>query len=456
MIPIQTWLVCLLLGNSLAAITFPTMGLSYKGAQLTPRGNDHPIVIKSDQPIIFEQETIPPELYANKVLMMAYRPYWDIDVCNYEQLYNVSCVIMPSTNPNTPGSNFNKGFNQCTYKCAFEILYTDFQAFAKAYKTLMEESLGTANVTVDLDGTDGNSWKEMAYSPLYMINTTLSGLVSLFMIISNMINIILIRLHKKTHMKSWIIICTSLMFSGVIGVLGFVDFNCFLQVLPYRACNIFSALRPAFVFAPINILCFTFIDAVKMHVGGPKLIPSKFWVCCLVSFCYVCMTVSCAVSITYLKDYGQIIACLIVWLVLELGYQFYTAVLMSVISIKTIKRIKESLIQNAKMGIKKLEIQRTSKMLIIMSCCTIIYVVFVGLVNQSVNFPWYLGSTWIVYNQLLNVISLMVTFSMYMNITKNMDKKKTSSKNSDKTTKMTKRTSSVMDLNDTQGTESKE
>jgi uncharacterized membrane protein len=440
-------------------ITFPTLGLSYRSAQLTPRGNDHPVVVMSGKEIVFEDASIPMEYYAGKVIMMGYRPHWDEDVCKYENEYKASCVIITSTNPYTPGSNLNKGLNQCTYSCAFEMLYTEFQQFAGDYKTYMTETLGQGVVTVDLDGTDGNAWKEMAYSPLYLINISLSGLVCVVMIVGNIINLVLIRLRRKTHMKVWIIICILLLMSGVVGNIGFVDFNCYLQVLPYRACNIFSAIRPAFVFSAINLLSFTFIDAVKMHVGGPKLIPSKFWVCCLISFGYLSMTISCAVAITYLTDYNNIIACLIIWLALELAYQTYTAILNLILSIKTIRRLKNSKIPSVKMGAKKSQVQRTTTMLIIIAICTLIYVIFVGLVNEAVNYPWFLGSTWIVYNLLLNIISLILTFSMFMSITKNMDKRKTSSKTTDsnQSTKMSKRTSSTLDLNAvTQSTESKE
>jgi uncharacterized membrane protein len=165
------------------------------------------------------------------------------------------------------------------------------------------------------------------------------------------------------------------------------------------------------------------------------------------------------VAITYLTDYNNIIACLIIWLALELAYQTYTAILNLILSIKTIRRLKNSKIPSVKMGAKKSQVQRTTTMLIIIAICTLIYVIFVGLVNEAVNYPWFLGSTWIVYNLLLNIISLILTFSMFMSITKNMDKRKTSSKTTDsnQSTKMSKRTSSTLDLNAvTQSTESKE
>jgi hypothetical protein len=209
--------------------------------------------------------------------MMAYRPYWDVDVCIYQQHYQVACVIITSTNPITPGSNINKGLNQCVYTCAFEMLNQDFEAFAEIYEQVMKESEGRAVITVDLDGSDGNQWKSMTYSPLFFINVIVSCLVCLVMIVLNTINLALIVSRGKTHMKIWILISTLLLISGVVGDVGFVDFNCFMQVLPYRACNIFSAMRPAFVFAAVNLLSYSYLDAVKMHVGGINLIPSKFW-----------------------------------------------------------------------------------------------------------------------------------------------------------------------------------
>lgn len=123
-----------------------------------------------------------------------------------------------------------------------------------------------------------------------------------------------------------------------------------------------------------------------------------------------------------------------------------TAALNGVISIKTLIRLRASVsAKSGKMGVRKAQVARMTTMLIVIASCTVIYVIFVGLVNQSVYYPWYLGSTWLVYNMLLNVISLILTISMYQNVTKNMDKKKSSSRTTE-SGELSKQRSSTLDV----------
>jgi uncharacterized membrane protein len=143
------------------------------------------------------------------------------------------------------------------------------------------------------------------------------------------------------------------------------------------------------------------------------------------------MTIICAVTITYLHEYESIIACLVIWLTLELGYQTYTSILNGVLSSKTLIHLRRMAAAAGRLNERKQQIKRLTTMLAIISASTIVYVVFVGLVNQSVYYPWYLGSTFIVYNMLLNIISFILTISMFNNITKDMDQKRKSHSSSE-------------------------
>lgn len=442
----------LCLEQSLCSVYFPTMDLAYRGAQLTPRGRDHPVNILNNIPIVFESPQIPVEYYAGKVLMMAYRPYWDLDVCNYENNLGVTCIIITSTNPYTPGSNINKGFNNCTYSCAFEMLYPDFQAFAEEYKLLMEATNNTAQVTVNLDGSEGNQWKSMVYSPLYMFTIVFGGLCCVAFIVWNLINNIRIRIYGLEKYKRWIWTTSLIICSGIVGIVGFADFNCFLQIMPYRMCNVFSGVRPPFVYAASNLFTFGLMEAIKDQVGQVEYkLPKRFWIYALTSFLYLAMEIICGTVISYLTDYDQLITLLTIWLALELGYITYTAIIDTILSVQTIIKLNQLSKATGNMSNRNKRIKNTMIILLSKSSATICYVVIVGITNEAVFYPWFLGSTWLVYNLLLTYIAFIMTFIMNGTISKNIKSSKKISKSnsnskengSDRTTEMSNTTSTI-------------
>lgn len=410
-------------------IKVPAYDLSYRSGHLTPRGYDHPDVSVNGW-LSYETEGLDPSVYIGTILMMPFRPNWDIDVCKYQEL-GVTCVIVTGTTLYVPGFIIVKGYNNCTYTCAMDLNYPDFAELATLLGNVSAASNYTTSIYVEIDNSDGNEWKEMSNSAIFYIMQILGGIVSIYAISFNINDILLATGCKTTtkgssekinfdwrHLRNQLFIASLLLIAGILGLPGFLDFTCFRQIMPHRACNVLTSSRISFIFGACWFLIFVMMELGTVTTEINYGIMKRFWGYIIIVVILIVMDNLCATLLTYMQTAEETIALITIWLACILGLTLACAVLLTIVSVRTLRRLNTSvsLSPDSRKGQLAAIAKRLMIILSVISLSLFGYVLNAGLVNYTINYPYSLAGSFLTYTTLLNVIVIALTYNNHVSI----------------------------------------
>lgn len=394
-------------------ITIPDLNISYISAHLTPRGYDWPEISESGK-LIMEDSNLDGSLYNNSIVMMRFRPNWDIDVCKYQDL-GAKCVIVEGTTYFVPGFIIIKGDNNCNYNCAVDMNAGDFALLMEIYHNFTIASNYRTYLHIEVDSSDGNQWKEMSNSALIWLTQIPGGMESIIITIWSIYELVRIRTYPDLKMLGATVVCSLLLSSGLLGIVGFIDFDCLRQVMNHRVCNFFTSARISPIFSACYWLVFLMMEtgkiSVKIDYGFPDHI--KFFI--PITILLVATDYICSILITYLSTAVSIITLLIIWLSIILGLVCLCAIFMTIVSINTLKRLSTSIKMYKRQELKPI-LTRLMVVLIIISISLFSYVVVAGVTNYTINYPYPLAGTFFTYNMLLNIISFSLAYNTHKSI----------------------------------------
>ncbi len=421
-------LLLLFLTSVNSLLQAPDYQLSYRTGHLTPRGYDHPSVSVSGF-LSYETEGIPPTQYAGTILMMPFRPNWDIDVCRYLE-YGALCVVVAGTTTTVPGFIMVKGYNDCYYDCAFDMNYPDFTELALLLGNVSTASGGTESIYVTLDSSDGNDWKTMSDSGAFYALQILIGITSILVSVSGLVDITIIAAHYRFELRNNLIIACYLVMAGLLGVPGAVDFTCFRQLMPHRACNVLTSSRISFIFGACCLLIIVMIEVSRVSVGISYGRFENLPLYLTFTIFLVVMDNLCATLLTYMETAESTITLIIIWLATILTITLLIATMLSIVSYKTLRRLRESVAIAPES--RKGKLRSISRRLMIVLCaisvCLFGYVLNAGLVYHTIEYPDKLVTSFLVYTNLLNIIAIALAYNNHVSIRNHVKKLMKSSK----------------------------
>lgn len=412
-------------------LVIPSLDLTYRTGHLTPTGYNHPQMEPLTGILSLELEGVDPSAYIGTILLMPFRPNWDIDVCMYNNL-GVSCVIVTDTSPYVPGFIIVKGYNECKYTCALSVSYPEFEQLANLYVNTTIASNFTQFLMIDIDSTDGNEWKEMSDSAPFYLVQILGGLSCLVILGWNCYTLARLSSLQGMQLRNHIVIATFLIISGVLGILGFVDFTCFRQLMPHRACTVLTSSRITFIFGPCWFLIFIMMETAKASLKIEYGISDKTWLFSVIVGILIANDIICSVVLTYLSVPADIYTLIVIWLGILLGLALVCSILMAIVSVKTLKRMQGSMTSSSARKEKLTPIVR--RLMIILSIISVSllgYVINAAAINYAINYPYSLAASFLIYTTLLNIIAISLTYNVYRSVMNHIEKiMKTSSRGS--------------------------
>lgn len=387
---------------------------TYRSAQLTPRGYDHPLFEPVTALLFFEGPDLSIDDYESNIIIAVAATETFVDDIIFRHIsHGCAGTIIVGVNDVYPGDSVTVMRNQRSFAWDNGSIYPVTSVTSKDFESIRKQLNSSLLVTITSEEND-NIWKYLGLSPIVLIMIIVNGLAHLAFIVWNCITLKLI-VESGTFVKIRVTSVTTIIniVHSIFKIIGLINYNGFYQLYDSVSSATLTSINTPILFAACWINALIMHQIVDRHSLEVKSFLDKKYIWVFVSASIFHVVADVLTTGLYSGTYSNPFAPRYLSLVrisVTTALSLILAIVYTVGSVFILKALKSGPIKSKS---KSDMVKKSTTLLFIISGSLFGYCITVALTFLFLSQPYAIIVVYLIFNLMLSLTSGTITYNNY-------------------------------------------